>query len=48
MTAAWQRYEEAIAELFRSLGLVVSTEAKIQGARAQHKIDVLVTLELWG
>ncbi len=48
MTTAWRRYQDDVAELFRSLGLLVSTEAEVEGARARHRIDVLVTFELWG
>lgn len=48
MTSTWRRYQDDVAEAFRSLDLTVSTEAEVEGARARHRIDVLVTFELWG
>ena len=39
----WQDYQEAVASVFKELGCTVRVEAKIEGARATHKIDVYVT-----
>ncbi len=38
----WEKYQEEAAEFFRSLGLYAQTDAKVQGVRTQHDIDVLI------
>ena len=43
MTVAWREYQESAAEFFRTLGFHANVEAKIDGARVSHKIDVFVT-----
>ena len=48
MKHAWQNYQDQVAALFRSLGLKSSTEAEVSGARATHKIDVLISFPLLG
>ena len=44
----WRRYQEETAEFFRSLGCEVDVEAKVRGARAEHKIDVWVRFKKFG
>ena len=39
----WKDYQEEAAEHFRSLGLNAVTDARVQGVRTTHDIDVLVT-----
>ena len=46
--APWRQYQERTASLFRSLGYKADVEAKLNGARARHVIDVLVTLTIGG
>jgi Restriction endonuclease len=46
--APWRQYQERTARLFRSLGYKADVEAKLNGARARHVIDVLVTLTIGG
>jgi hypothetical protein len=36
----WQKYQEDAATFFRSLGLSAMIEARVRGARGEHKIDV--------
>jgi hypothetical protein len=48
MTLTWQDYQEEVAAVFRSLGLTALTEAEVNGARATHQIDVLVSFVLIG
>jgi len=38
----WKEYQEEAAEFFRDLGLEAQVNAKVQGARTLHDIDVLV------
>lgn len=38
----WQEYQQKAADFFRSLGLSAEVEAKVEGARGVHKIDVYV------
>jgi hypothetical protein len=45
---AWRAYQEDVAALFRSMGLSASTEVEVQGARAAHRVDVLVSFDLLG
>jgi hypothetical protein len=47
-TIPWRRYQEQTASLFRSLGYEAEIEAKLDGARARHIVDVLVTLTVGG
>ncbi len=44
----WKRYQQTIADLFRSLGCNAEIERSIQGARARHEIDVWVTFSHFG
>jgi hypothetical protein len=44
----WKHYQDEAAAFFRELGCVVEVEAKIQGARALHKVDVCVTFSQHG
>ena len=38
----WQGYQEEVADLFRSLGLSVATNQRIEGTRTFHDVDVVV------
>jgi hypothetical protein len=44
----WKRYQEQAAEFFRTLGCHAEVEAKVVGARAEHKIDVWVRFKKFG
>jgi hypothetical protein len=44
----WRRYQEQAAKFFRRLGCEADVEAKVQGARAGHKIDVWVRFKKFG
>ncbi len=44
----WQRYQEAAAEFFRSLGLRADVNTTVKGARAAHRIDVRVRFTRYG
>jgi hypothetical protein len=44
----WRQYQEQTAEFFRSLGCDAEVEAKVAGARAEHKIDVWVRFKKFG
>ena len=44
----WRRYQEETAEFFRSLGCEADVEAKVLGARAEHRIDVWVRFNKFG
>jgi hypothetical protein len=46
--ADWQDYQTQAAEFFRSLGLDAMVDAPVEGARASHKVDVLVEFETLG
>lgn len=48
MTPAWREYQESAADFFRRLGFDAETDAKIEGARGKHNIDVIVTGSLHG
>lgn len=39
---AWKDYQEETATYYRDLGLSAETDALLKGARAQHKMDVVV------
>ncbi|OCK59347.1 restriction endonuclease [Bradyrhizobium sp. LMTR 3] len=39
----WRDYQEAVAAFFKERGCVATIEARITGARAEHRIDVYVT-----
>ena len=39
----WREYEQQAAGFFTSLGLNSQIQCKVQGARAEHEIDVFVT-----
>jgi hypothetical protein len=44
----WKAYQEEAARIFRELGCIVETDAKVQGARAQHSLDVWVHFTRFG
>jgi hypothetical protein len=44
----WQQYQQAAASLFRQLGLRAVVDARIEGARGIHDLDVYVTGSLHG
>lgn len=44
----WRRYQQQTASLFQSLGYDAKIEAKLDGARARHIVDVLVRLTVGG
>lgn len=44
----WRRYQEETAEFFRHLRCEADVEAKVPGARAEHKIDVWVRFKKFG
>jgi Restriction endonuclease len=48
MGKAGAAYQEQVAEFFRSRGLSVEIEYKVEGARAKHQIDVWATGHLYG
>lgn len=44
----WYEFQESIAEHFRSLGAITSTNVRIEGVRTKHDIDVLVLTKFLG
>ncbi len=44
----WREYQQQIASFFRELGCEVKVDAKIQGARSLHNIDVWVKFKRFG
>jgi hypothetical protein len=44
----WRIYQEETAKVFRSLGCKALVEEKLEGARGEHDIDVLVTFKKFG
>lgn len=44
----WKAYQQQAADFFASLGYEAQVNAKIQGVRAAHSVDVWVTFELMG
>ena len=44
----WRDYQEQVATFFRENGCNAEVEAKVQGARASHDVDVLVTFDRHG
>jgi hypothetical protein len=44
----WQQYQEDAATFFRSLGLEAEVEAKVNGVRGEHNVDVKVKGNLHG
>jgi hypothetical protein len=48
MVMDWREYQEATAELFRSLKCSAEIDKLVQGARAEHKIDVWVAFSKFG
>jgi hypothetical protein len=48
MKISWQEYQMQASEFFRRLGFHTEIEASVAGARAVHKVDVLVSGELHG
>jgi hypothetical protein len=45
---AWQRYQEEVADFFRSIGLRAETDVPVTGVRGKHDVDVLVRGERAG
>jgi Restriction endonuclease len=45
---AWHKYQRDAADLFRGLGLEAEVDARVQGARNHHDLDVLVTFRSFG
>jgi hypothetical protein len=45
---AWHKYQRDAADLLRSLGLEAEVDARAQGARVHHDLDVLVTFRSFG
>ena len=43
MPVAWREYQESAAAFFRTLGFHAEVEAKVDGVRGAHEIDVFVT-----
>ena len=41
----WKELQDAVAELFRSVGCSADIEKNIEGARGKHNIDVYVHFE---
>lgn len=41
-TEAWHRYQREAARLFEQLGFATTLDAHLEGARAEHDVDVLV------
>ena len=48
LSMSWRQYQEQSARFFRSLGCAAEIDAKIQGARATHQIDVWVRFKKFG
>ena len=44
----WNEYQEAVAEVFRSIGAEVETNFKASGARGIHDVDVWIKLKEFG
>ena len=44
----WRQLQEETAEFFRTLGCDAQVEAKVPGARAEHKVDVWVRFTKFG
>jgi hypothetical protein len=44
----WRKYQTDAATYFRAIGLKAEVDAKIQGARGTHRIDVFVTGKMYG
>lgn len=42
MPSDWKQYQEEVASLFRRMGFDAEIELKLDGARAQHNVDVVV------
>src|SRR5262245_46606631 len=38
----WRAYQEEVAAFFRSIGLDAKTDARLQGTRTVHDVDVVV------
>jgi hypothetical protein len=47
-SAAWAKYQEQVAALFRAERCDVLVEASVDGARAKHKVDVRVVFDKYG
>jgi hypothetical protein len=45
---SWHDYQEDVAKFFRELGCDAEVDARVQGARASHNIDIWVTFHRFG
>lgn len=48
MSKDWEKYQRKVADLFNTFGCQAETNAKVQGARGKHRIDVLVSFSNYG
>ena len=48
LSMIWKRYQEETAKFYRDLGCDADVEAKVIGARAEHKVDVWVRFKRFG
>lgn len=44
----WLPHQEQAGAVFKRLGCSVSIDAKVQGGRSNHRVDVLVRFSRWG
>src|SRR5450756_1915264 len=44
----WRDYQETVAEFFREFGCEAAVDSRVDGARASHKVDVLVRFRRFG
>lgn len=45
---SWKKYQIQAAQLFESVGCKAEIEAKVEGVRGKHEVDVYVTFEQYG
>ena len=48
MAKDWENYQEEVATFFRTLGLTAITNAKVEGTRGSHAVDVWVVSTRYG
>lgn len=44
----WKKFQEVAAQAFRQIGCVVEEDISVEGARAKHDVDVLVSFDIHG
>lgn len=44
----WKKFQEVTAQVFRQIGCVVEEDISVEGARAKHDVDVLVSFDSHG